>query len=125
MYLAMYITTWWVILPAALGSLVTGVVSSLGTAWGLIRHYWVIVKLSITVLSTLALLVHLRPIDLLAKSAASTHAWSADLGQAQVMMAAASSAALLALLALTALSVYKPRGVTPRTVPLRRARVNA
>jgi len=112
-YLAMGVTTRWVILPAALASLLTGVVSSLGTGWGLLRYYWVVVKLLITVFSTIVLLIHLQPIQVLARSAATAHTWSSDLENVQLMMVDASGAALAALLALTALSVYKPRGLTP------------
>ena len=49
--------------PLALASLVTGIISSLGTTWGLFRYYWVLVKLGLTSLATLALLVHTRPIS--------------------------------------------------------------
>ncbi len=65
-YLVMGVTTWFAIIPLALVSLLTGVVSSLGTRWGLFRYYWVLMKLVITVLATLVLLVHTQPIDRLA-----------------------------------------------------------
>lgn len=48
--------------PFSLAALLTGVVQSVGTAWGLLRHYWVIAKLLITVLATLLLLVHMQPV---------------------------------------------------------------
>jgi len=112
-YLAMELTTWFVIVPLALASLLTGVVSSLGTRWGLFRYYWVLVKLLITILATIILLVHTQPIDLLAGVAAKTAVSSADLHKPQILMVVASSAALLVLLVLTALSVYKPQGMTP------------
>lgn len=35
--------------PAAIGTIVTGVLLSLGTKWGLLRHYWVATKLTLTV----------------------------------------------------------------------------
>jgi hypothetical protein len=35
--------------PAAIGTLVTGILLSLGTKWGLLRHYWVATKLAPTV----------------------------------------------------------------------------
>jgi hypothetical protein len=35
--------------PAAIGTLVTGILLSLGTKWGLLRHYWVATKLALTV----------------------------------------------------------------------------
>ena len=112
-YLVMDLTTWFVIVPLALASLLTGVVSSLFTRWGLLRYYWVLLKLVITVLITLILLVHTRPIDLLASAAAKTAVLGADLHGAQLQMVIASGAALVVLFVLTVLSVYKPRGMTP------------
>jgi hypothetical protein len=112
-YLAIELTTWWVILPFAAASLLTGVVSSLGTTWGLIRHYWVVAKLLITLFSTAVLVMHVQAIERLGRAAAERVTLSFDLHQAQVMMVVASGAALGALLVLTALSVYKPRGLTP------------
>ena len=50
-YLAMDLIARLVIVPAALASLLTGFVQSLGTPWGLFRHYWVLAKLLITVLA--------------------------------------------------------------------------
>jgi hypothetical protein len=111
-YLVMGLTTWFVIVPLALVSLLTGVVSSLGTRWGLFRYYWVLLKLVITVLATLILLVHTQPIDLLAGAAVKTAVLSADLHGAQLEMVIAPSATLVVLLVLTVLSVYKPRGMT-------------
>jgi len=112
-YLMMGLITWFVIVPLALVSLLSGVVSSLGTRWGLFRYHWVLMKLVITVLATLVLLVPTQPIDFLAGIAAKTAVLSADLHGAQLDMVIASSLALVVLLVLTVLSVYKPRGMTP------------
>src|SRR5687768_18623377 len=60
-YLAMHVITWFVIIPFCLAALVTGLVQSLGTTWGLFRHYWVVTKLLLTVLATIILLVHTQP----------------------------------------------------------------
>ena len=111
-YLAMELTTWFVIVPLAFISLLSGVVTSLGTNWGLFRYYWVLLKLLITVLATIVLLAHMRPIDLLAGAAAKTTVFSADLQSLQLLMVTASSAALVVLIVLAVLSVYKPRGMT-------------
>lgn len=113
--LAMELTAWFVIVPFCFASLLTGIVSSLGTPWGLLRHYWVLVKFLITVPATLILLVHLQPIGLLAGAASqSTVTWSTtDLHGLRILLATAASAALLTLLFLTTLSMYKPRGMTP------------
>lgn len=112
-YLAMELTTRFVIVPFAFVSLLSGMVSSLFTRWGLFRYYWVLLKLVITILATLILLVHTQPIELLAGVAAKTTVLGANLQSQQLLMVVASSAALLVLLVLTALSVYKPQGMTP------------
>lgn len=111
-YLAMEVTTRFVIVPLAFASLLSGVVSSLGTKWGLFRYYWVLLKLLITLLATFVLLVHTQPIELLAGVAARSGALGADLEGPRLQMVVASGGALVVGLVLTALSVYKPRGMT-------------
>jgi hypothetical protein len=111
-YLAMALIARYVIVPLSFAPLITGPILSLGTPWGLFRHYWILAKLLITVLSTLALQIHLRPINLLANAAATPAGMGAEMHAAQIQMVAASVAALVALLAATALGVYKPRGMT-------------
>jgi hypothetical protein len=80
-YLAMHLTTWFVIVPLCLAALLTGIVQSLGTTWGLFRHYWIVAKLLLTVLATLILLVHTQPIDRVAAIASQTTLASGDLRQ--------------------------------------------
>lgn len=111
-YLAMAVIARFVIVPLSFAPLLTGPVLSLGTPWGLFRHYWILAKLVITILSTIILQIHMRPITLLASAAAKTAVFSADLHGMQVQMVVASAAALLALLVTTVLAVYKPRGMT-------------
>ncbi len=60
---------WWVIAPASAAALLTGILQALGTAWGLTRHWWVLLKLGLTVLAAAALLVHLQPTSLMAETA--------------------------------------------------------
>src|SRR6266568_6149813 len=79
-YLVLGVTTSWVIVPLALLGLVTGIVSSLFTKWGLFRYYWVLMKLVITILATLVLLVHTTKfIDRLAGVAATIGVFGMDL----------------------------------------------
>lgn len=111
-YLAMEIIARYVIVPVSFAPLLTGPILSLGTPWGLFRHYWILIKLLITVLSTIIMQVHMPPIIHLADVAATTAVFGADLHRMQIQMIIASSAALLALLAVTMLGVYKPRGMT-------------
>ena len=110
--LAMDLITRFVILPLSFAPLITGPILSLGTPWGLFRHYWIIVKLIITVLSTLILLIHLQPLSYLSRAAFEGTMSNADRGL-QVQMVVASAAALIALLVANFLAVYKPRGMTP------------
>jgi hypothetical protein len=112
-YLAMDLTTSLVIVPLCLASLLTGLIQSLGTPWGLFRHYWVVAKLVITLPSTLILLMHTQAIRYMAGAAAERVLASGDLRQLRIQLAADAGAALLALIMTTTLSVYKPRGLTP------------
>jgi hypothetical protein len=111
-YVSLDLIVWYVIVPLCLAALITGVVQSLGTTWGLLRHYWLLIKLLLTVSATVALLVHTRPVGFLAGEAAGMDLAGGDLGQARVQLIAAAAAAVLVLLAATVLSIYKPRGLT-------------
>jgi hypothetical protein len=112
-YLATDVITWFVIVPLAFGSLLTGLVVSLGTQWGLFRHYWVLVKFMLTILATVLLLLHTQPIGLLAGVARETTTlFGADVRRMQIQLVGDAIAALLALLVNVTLSVYKPQGLT-------------
>jgi hypothetical protein len=110
-YVATELITWFVIVPLAFGSLLTGLIVSLGTQWGLFRHYWVLMKFMLTILATVLLLLHTQPIGVLA-GVAREASWSKDVGQLQIQLVGDASAALLALLVNVTLSVYKPQGMT-------------
>lgn len=112
-YIAMGLMAQFVIVPLSFAPLITGPILSLGTRWGLFRHYWIIVKLFLTIACTILMQVHLQPIIYLANAAAREMVFGADLRTMQVQMMIAASAALVALLLLTGLAVYKPRGMTP------------
>ena len=101
-----------VVLPLGLASLTTGVVSSLGTDWGLFRYYWIVVKLLVTVPAIIVMLVHMQPVAQMADLASATTPLGADLDGLRIRLAAYAVAALLVLLVATALSTYKPRGRT-------------
>ena len=111
-YLAMNLLGWYIIVPLCLASLATGLVQALGTPWGLLRHYWVVIKLLITVLSTIILLVHMRPITHMAEVAADSMLVSTDMRRLRVQLVVDAAAAVITLLVATTLSVYKPKGVT-------------
>jgi predicted Co/Zn/Cd cation transporter (cation efflux family) len=111
-YVAMEVSGWFVIVPLSFASLLTGLIQALGTTWGLFRHYWVLAKLLINILSTFILLVHMQPISRMAGVAAETTLSSADFRKLRIQLVADAGAALVALLVATTLSVYKPRGMT-------------
>ena len=115
-YFAMDLTAWWVIVPLAIASTLSGIIQSLGTPWGLVRHYWVLVKLAITLPSTGILLLHMAPIGRLAV-AAESGAIPHDLHSLQVQMIVAAGVAIIVLLLATVLSIYKPIGRTPYGLP--------
>jgi hypothetical protein len=112
-YLGMELTAWFVIVPFSLASPLTGLVMSLGTTWGLFRHYWVLVKFLITIFATIVLLLHMQPIGHLARVVAETTLSRGELSALRIQLVANAGAAILALLVATVLSVYKPRGMTP------------
>jgi putative copper export protein len=111
-YLAMELVAWFVIVPLCFASLLTGFVSSLGTTWGLFRHYWVVIKLLMTLPATMLLLVHMQPIGRIAGAAAERALSGSDYRELRIQLAAEAGAALLVLLVATILSVYKPPGMT-------------
>jgi hypothetical protein len=111
-YLSMDLIGWMVIVPLCLASLLSGVIQGLFTPWGLLRHWWVLVKLSVTVPLTILLMVHMQPTRRLAAVAAESAISGAQLHPMQLQLAVDAAAALLALLAVVALAIYKPRGVT-------------
>ena len=109
-YLVMEPAAWFVLVPLAFASLLTGIVQSLGTMWGLFRHYWVLFKLLITVFATIVLLIYMQTFSFMAGVAADP---SADLGVVRNASPALHAAlGLLVLLVATVLAVYKPRGRT-------------
>ena len=71
-YLAMPLIAWLVIVPLAVASLLIGIVQSLGTPWGLFRHWWVLLKLLVTVFATTVLLLKMQLIGTVAGAAAET-----------------------------------------------------
>lgn len=112
-YVAMELTGWTVIVPLSLASLLTGLVQSLGTTWGMFRHYWVVVKLVITVLATILLLVHMQIASRMAGTTSEAILSGDNFGRLRIQFVADAGAAMLVLLVATALSVFKPQGLTP------------
>jgi DMSO/TMAO reductase YedYZ heme-binding membrane subunit len=111
-YLAMGLIAWYVIVPLALASLLTGLLMSLGTRWGLFRHYWVMISLLLTIIATFVLLVETQTISYFARIAADPTTSGEDL-RALGSTLVHSVGGTVVLLVILVLNVYKPRGMTP------------
>ena len=109
-WIGMELTGWYAVVPLALGSLVTGLIISLGTPWGLFRSYWVLISFALTVFSVIILLLHMPTVSAQAQVAREADATvlrnlGGDLFHPSV--------GLLVLLVIAVLNIYKPRGLTP------------
>ena len=110
-YLVMAPAAWFVLVPLAHASLVSGVALSLGTPWGLIRHYWIVLKLAITLFSTVILLIYMGTFRQMAVVAADP---VVELGLVRNPSPLVHAVlALVLLIAATVLAIYKPFGMTP------------
>lgn len=98
------------VVPLALGCLATGVVQSLVTHWGLLRHYWVVLSLWLTSIAVVVLLVHAGSV-----AAISTRAADPTIDPAQLTGDLPHTLGGLLLVCVPlVLNVYKPRGLTRR-----------
>lgn len=109
-YLVMLPAAWFVLFPFAFASLVNGLVSSLGTTWGLFRHDWVLFELLMTAFSTVVLLIYMETFRNMAAVAADPSTDLAAVRNASPVLHA--TLALLVLLAAAILGIYKPQGMT-------------
>ncbi|MCI0711271.1 MAG: DUF2269 domain-containing protein [Chloroflexi bacterium] len=105
---------WFITVPLALASLLTGLIMALGTKWGLFRHYWVLMSLVLTLIATIILIENMQTVRFYTGVAAkmeNTDAARLRNGlQGELLHAGVG---LLVLLAIQVLNVYKPRGLTP------------
>ncbi|MBI2849928.1 MAG: DUF2269 domain-containing protein [Chloroflexi bacterium] len=101
----------YVLVPLAFASLLSGLVMSLGTKWGLFRHYWVLISFLLTTFATVVLLTQLEHVGFPTGAVAGTHgAESRSVLWGQLLHPVGG---LLVLLVILVLNVYKPRGMTP------------
>lgn len=117
---AMDLIGWRALVPLAFGSLVTGVVLSLVSPWGLWHHYWVVVSLVTTALATLVLVQHMVDVSVIAdelRDDVSARHPGGDLVH--------TVGGLVVLLAVTILNVVKPKGLTRRGWRAQQARRSA
>jgi hypothetical protein len=104
---------WYVLLPLVLTSLLTGIIQRLASTWGLVRHYWVLLKLIIGTVSTYVFVAFLLTTVGSATTGAADQATSVE--RLRALAGTPRDHALLALAGLvtaTVLAVYKPRALT-------------
>jgi hypothetical protein len=112
-YLSMELIGWTVIVPLSLATLLSGLVQSLGTDWGLFRHYWITVKFLMAAAGSVILLLHMRAVGQMAGFARAMTLSATEHGDLRISLVVHAVGGLLLLLAATSLSVYKPWGLTP------------
>jgi hypothetical protein len=111
-YLTLEVIGWYALIPLSLASLLTGLIQSLGTTWGLVRHYWVIAKLLMNLFATGVLLLYTQTLTYLADLARAATT-TADLDRLRSPSPVVHAAAAVGLLIVAlVLSIYKPRGRT-------------
>lgn len=106
---AMELIGWYVIVPMAVSSFLTGVIMAFGTKWGLFRHYWVLISFFLTLFATVVLVLHMPTVTSSAEAARTARgrmleSLGGDLPH--------SSIGLGILLVVQILNLYKPRGLT-------------
>lgn len=113
-YISMNLLGQFLIVPLSFATLVTGLILSLGTHWGLVRYYWVLVKFALTIGATSLLLLHqFTAVSEAAKRVSDTAAGTLpEVGQLASQLVGDAGFAVLVLLVNTILSVYKPWGKT-------------
>jgi hypothetical protein len=109
MWIAMELTGWYVIVPLALGSLLTGLLMALGTRWGLFRYYWVLFAFVLTTLSTVVLVLHMPSVSAAADMARESNGAHLDELGGDLFH---PGVGLAVLLVVQVLNIYKPPGMT-------------
>lgn len=108
-WIGMELIGWYAVVPLAVSTVATGLLLALGTRWGLLRHYWVLVSFVGTTVLAVVLLLHMPTVSSqadLARTASPQHL--AEMGS-DIPHAAIG---LVLLTAILVLNIYKPRGLT-------------
>lgn len=107
-YLSMELIGWYVIVPFSVAALLSGLVQSLGTQWGLFRHRWILVKFLLTIFAVAVLLRHMQEVSRVSRMAKETMLSGGEFRPELIH----SAGGLVVLFAAMTLSVFKPWGMT-------------
>lgn len=121
-YVATNVLGAFVIVPASVGALMTGIAQALITPWRLFRHYWVAAKLTLTVAATALLFLHqfTAVADAARRAIEGPYSTVPNVGPLATQLVVDAVLALVILFANTALSVFKPWGRIPEDARNRR-----
>ena len=108
-WIAMELIGWYAIVPISILALITGLIMSLGTPWGILRHYWVLIALVLTVVSLIVLILHMPTVTATAALARTADDSTVPQLGGDVLHPALG---LVVLIVVTVLNLYKPRGLT-------------
>lgn len=108
-WFAMELIGWYVIVPLAVASFLTGLLMALGTKWGLFRHYWVSISFFLTLFAAVVLILHMPTV-----AATAEVARTADIEVLRTLGGDLHHPAvgLVILLVVQVLNLYKPKGLT-------------
>jgi hypothetical protein len=111
-YPAMELIARSVIVPLVVAALLSGIIQSLGTSWGLLRHNWVLAKLLLTTFATAVLLAKMPLVGNAARLSEQAILPYDDLQAAGRQLVVHAAGGLLVLIVPAILSIYKPQGLT-------------
>lgn len=118
-YQALGLFVVWPMFSAAVVCLLSGLLLGLGTKWGLVRYWWVAVKLVINVVLCVLVLLALRPgmdeVRVYGEALSTTGRAVGDMGD----LFFPPLVSLVTLTVATVLAVYKPWGRVRRSGPAR------
>lgn len=112
-YLSMEVVATFVVVPFSIATLLSGIVEAITTRWGLFRHWWVLAKFALTTVAALILWQHMPAVVRMAAVAGESALSIGDLRAQRLQLVLHAVGGLLVLLTATALSIYKPWGMTP------------
>jgi hypothetical protein len=113
-YIAMNAISLFVVVPLSLAALLSGMALALLTPWGLFKHYWVVSKLTLTLLAAGLLMLHqFSAVGVAADQVRASTDALPSAGRLGLQLVVDGSLAIGSLLAVVTIAVFKPRGVTP------------
>jgi hypothetical protein len=108
-WIGMELLGWQALVPLGCLALLTGLLMSVGTQWGLVRHYWVLIALVLTTIALAVLIFHMPAVTAAADLArTSDDRVVTELG-GDVLHPALG---LVVLIVIAILNIIKPRGMT-------------